>query len=72
MPSFFPLRWVLVKFFRTGWPRTVIYLITASCIAGITGTLNHTQLLVEMEGVSSFLSGLASNLNPHDLSLPGS
>jgi hypothetical protein len=56
-PVFFPEMWSL-EHFCLGWPETVILLILAFCIAGMTGVSHYNLLLVET-GVSLFpLAGL--------------
>jgi hypothetical protein len=65
----FLLRRGLVHF-CPGWPG-IIFPISASCIAGMSGTSHPTQLLPEM-GSLNFFSCLISNCNPPSLNLPSS
>jgi hypothetical protein len=45
MPSFFLLRWSPHELFCSGWPRTVIPVVSGSHIAGMTGMSHHTQFI---------------------------
>jgi hypothetical protein len=54
---------------RPAW--TVMVPIYASCITEMTDMRHHPQLVGSDGGLDNFIPGLASNLDPLDLHLPG-
>jgi hypothetical protein len=67
-PAFFPVEMGSYECFCLGWPGSMVFPISASCIAE-QGVYYCAQPLFEMGGLRNFLPSLVLNHDSPDLSL---